>query len=253
MSTAPRHGNEEHAPMLMMSPSTSFRWSGIPWQMTSLTDLRRTAERPPRTARGAGAHSRAHRLRERAVVERRRVRLARDALAVRDLVQEVRRHARLDLRRDGVEDLARELGSGVSAGILVRGGRRTRQTVRILPCSSRVRIFGGLPSSRISAAGLPARTLLSPAPAQPRATHPPGQSHSPGARSRPAPCAAGRAGSAGACRRGTRTSATGCASRPGSRSRAARARARARPCAFSAGGRPPARCGRRESTHPWIG
>ena len=26
-------------PRLIMSPSSSFRWSGIPWQMTSFMDL----------------------------------------------------------------------------------------------------------------------------------------------------------------------------------------------------------------------
>ena len=29
--------------MLMISPSCSLRWSGMPWQITSLTDLRRSS------------------------------------------------------------------------------------------------------------------------------------------------------------------------------------------------------------------
>ena len=46
---APQRGATHDAPMLMMSPSCSFRWSGMPWQMTSFTDLRR---------RSLGSHAR---------------------------------------------------------------------------------------------------------------------------------------------------------------------------------------------------
>ena len=74
--------------MLTMSPSASGRLSGMPWQMTSLTDVQTDFGKP-------------------AVVERARVAAELEGLLVDDRVEAVGGDAGLDERADVQEDVGR--------------------------------------------------------------------------------------------------------------------------------------------------
>lgn len=106
--------------MLIMSPSFNLRLSGIPWQITSLTDLgawrghgeERENELPvSMKLMGGTGDVRADGFRISPISQRGRIGIALDSRVVHDLVNLVRRHAWPDGGCGNIQHLARELQS----------------------------------------------------------------------------------------------------------------------------------------------
>lgn len=138
----------------MISPSWSFRRSGMPWQMTSLIELRLLVRRDGSS--NWAHHVQANRFGKVSVAQRRWIRISLDRRLVDNLIQFVGGDTRSHMGCSNVENFSRYLQRGCWLYCLHRGrGRPALQAFRTPSCSSLVRICGGCPDAVSSRLGIP--------------------------------------------------------------------------------------------------
>ena len=172
----------ETLPILIMSPSTNFRWSGIPWQIASFTELRSRKNRREKEfvnylsfsswkmkkresriwkSKKKIKDSRANWFWEVSIVEGRRVGVPLDDGIMYDFVDLVRCDSRSNMGCSEIENFSCKLRivymNCLDSFFLkkVFAGKLTRQTTLIFSCSSGLSIRGGWPPRWSSEAGVP--------------------------------------------------------------------------------------------------